>query len=200
MGNVEAYKDEDAICTILPIFHIFVVQLLSTGGIQIENASGSVTVSGLVRSGAGVIGLRRHEGNVGIGWEHIAARIYTICQALCPESLTGPVRACAPCLASALPTHPLAPLPLPASSPTRFSSLVFLASSSPVLSPHHIPGSRVCYNSGSLHAPFTLVQALLFIFPFPYSPLASPFPLTCPPDFLGPCFWFSSQSSSRATQ
>jgi hypothetical protein len=71
VGNVEAYKKEDAICPILPIFYIFVVQLLSTGGIQIENASRSVTVSGVVRSGAdGIIGLRRHDGNVGIaGWE-----------------------------------------------------------------------------------------------------------------------------------
>jgi hypothetical protein len=49
---VEANKDEDGICTILPIFHIFLIHLFGTDGIKIENASGSVTVSGLVRSGA----------------------------------------------------------------------------------------------------------------------------------------------------
>jgi hypothetical protein len=65
---VEAYKNENAICTFLPIFHIFLVHSLCTGGIHIEDSSGRGTESGLLRSDtSGIsIGLERHDGNVGI--------------------------------------------------------------------------------------------------------------------------------------
>jgi hypothetical protein len=71
---MEAYKNEDTICSVLPIFHIFLVQPLGTGGIHIEDGSGRATENGQVRSGAsGIIGLGRHDGNVGTaGWEHLA--------------------------------------------------------------------------------------------------------------------------------
>ena len=49
---METYKNEDAICAFLPIFYVFVVQPLCTGGIHIEDGSRRVTVSGLVRGDA----------------------------------------------------------------------------------------------------------------------------------------------------
>ena len=52
LGKQEAYKNQDGICTFLPIFHIFVVQPLCTGSIHIEDGSRRVTVSGLVRGDA----------------------------------------------------------------------------------------------------------------------------------------------------
>ena len=61
---MEAYKNEDGICTFLPNLHVFLVQLLGTGGIHIEDASGRGAKSGLVRGGAsGIIGLGRHNDN-----------------------------------------------------------------------------------------------------------------------------------------
>ena len=63
-GSVEAYKNEDGICTFLPNLHTFLVQLLSPGGIHIEDGSGRGAETGLVRSGASgsIIGLGRHNG------------------------------------------------------------------------------------------------------------------------------------------
>jgi hypothetical protein len=59
---VKAYKNEDTICTFLPIFHIVVVQALGTSAVHIENVSGRVTVSGLITSGASdIIG---HDDNI----------------------------------------------------------------------------------------------------------------------------------------
>ena len=65
VGSVEAYKNEDGICTFLPNLHTFLVQLLSPGGIHIEDGSGRGAETGLVRSGASgsIIGLGRHDGN-----------------------------------------------------------------------------------------------------------------------------------------
>ena len=97
---MEAYKNEDTICTVLPVFHIFFFQPLGTGGIHIEDVSGSVTVSGLVTSGAsGIIGLGRHDGNVGIAesvtsgdkWEHtsLCGRGFIQCAKRCALAFAG---------------------------------------------------------------------------------------------------------------
>jgi hypothetical protein len=68
-----------------------------------------------------------------------------------------------------------------------------LALPSPLTSPP--PRQSRSTGPGKLHTPFTQVRALLFVFPFPYSPLAFPSPLTCPPGFLGSHFRRPSWSS-----
>ena len=69
------YKNEDGICAFLPVLHIFVVQLLGTGRIHIEDGSGRVTVTGPARSHGDAMG--RHDGNVEIADQAVKVRIYT---------------------------------------------------------------------------------------------------------------------------
>jgi hypothetical protein len=83
-------------------------------------------------------------------------------------------------------THPLSLAALPLASST-YGLLVFLALLSPVLSPYHIVSeSRIhCNIAGPelLQAPSHLYEPH-FVFPFPYSLLASPSPIACPPGSL----------------
>jgi hypothetical protein len=75
---------------------------------------------------------------------------------------------------------------------THSSPLVLLVSPSPVVSPHLLPDIHVCHNS-LVQGYYTLhsywYKLSLFVFSFPYSPVASPSPLTCPPGFLGSRSW-----------
>ena len=64
LGQRGTYKYEDGICTLLPVFHIFIVQLLGTGSIHIEDGSGRGTVTGPTRSQGDAMG--RHVGDVEI--------------------------------------------------------------------------------------------------------------------------------------
>ena len=50
LGQRGTYKNEDGICTFFPVLHIFLVELLGTGSIHIEDSSGRVTVIGPARS------------------------------------------------------------------------------------------------------------------------------------------------------
>ena len=62
LGQRGTYKNEDGICTFFPVLHIFLVELLGTGGIHIEDGSRRVTVIGPARSHGDAIG--RHVGDV----------------------------------------------------------------------------------------------------------------------------------------
>ena len=71
LGQRRTYKYEDGICTLLPVFHIFIVELLGTGSIHIEDGSGRVTVIGPARS-QGDAG--RHVGDVEIANQAFTVR------------------------------------------------------------------------------------------------------------------------------
>ena len=72
LGQRGTYKNEDGICTFLPVLHIFLVELLGTGSIHIEGGSGRVTVTGPTRSHGDATG--RHVGDVEIADQAFTVR------------------------------------------------------------------------------------------------------------------------------
>ena len=72
LGQRGTYKNEDGICAFLPVFYIFVIELLGTGSIHIEDGSGRVTVTGPARSQGNVMG--RHVGDVEIADQAFTVR------------------------------------------------------------------------------------------------------------------------------
>ena len=68
-SNTEAYKNEDALCTSLPILNICAVKFWCTGDIHGEDGSRRVTISSFIRGGgdlACIEGMFIEGGNFGI--------------------------------------------------------------------------------------------------------------------------------------
>ena len=75
LGQRGTYKNEDGVCTFFPVLHIFLVELLGTGSIHIEDGSGRGTITGPARiHGDG------HVGDVEIADQAFKVRIYTCAQ------------------------------------------------------------------------------------------------------------------------
>ena len=51
LGSAKSYENKDAICTSLPVFHIFIVKLQCTGDIHREDGSRRITILGFLLSG-----------------------------------------------------------------------------------------------------------------------------------------------------